>query len=126
MCKQPSNSFTIRDTGEIMLKRICNGRTKSYIGILTYEELLEYVTNPDTPERNKKILDTLHNLIDKPTVMPTLWFKDPEYTVFEYVTYSSDSFDENCDKGYEWAIYDEDYDIKKCPVIMLLLSTYGE
>ena len=109
-----------------MLKRICNGSTISYIGILTYEELLEYVTNPDTPERNKQILDTLHDVINEPAVMPTLWFKDPEYTVFENVTYSSSNLDEEWIKSYEWAIYDEDYDIKKCPAIMLLLSTYGE
>ena len=92
-----------------------------YIAILTYEEFLDYVSDNRNPDRNQEILKILANS-GETSLMPTIWFKDSDYTEYSHVTYSTNtsvSID-------NWAMYREEYDILKCPSIVLLLELHKD
>ena len=92
-----------------------------YVVILTYEEFLDYVSDNRNPDRNEEILEILANS-GETSLMPTIWFKDSDCTKYSHVTYSINTTNiiEN------WAMYREEYDILKCPSIVLLLELYKD
>ena len=106
-----------------MLKFKTNHRESYYIAVLTYEEFLDYVSDNRNPDRNQVILEILANARET-SIMPTFWFKDSDYTEYSHVTYSTNALD-NTDYG-SWAMYREEYDILKCPSIVLLLELYKD
>ncbi len=100
-----------------MLKFKTTHRVSSYIVILTYEEFLDYVTDNRNPDRNQEILKILANS-GETSIMPTIWFYDSDCTEYSHITYST-----NTTSNIEnWAMYREEYDILKCPSIVLLLE----
>lgn len=104
-----------------MLKFKTTHRDSSYVAILTYEEFLDYVSDNRNPDRNQEILKILANS-RKTSLMPTIWFKDSDYTEYSRVTYSTNaSVNTN-----NWAMYREEYDILKCPSIVLLLELHKD
>ena len=100
-----------------MLKFKTNQSDSSYVAILTYEEFLDYVSDNRNPDRNQEILKMLAN-IKETSIMPTIWFKDSDCTEYSHITYSTNTI-YNCG---DWAMYREEYDILKCPSIVLLLE----
>ena len=104
-----------------MLKFKTNHGVPYYIAVLTYEEFLDYVSDNRNPDRNQEILKILANS-GGTSLMPTIWFKDSDYTEYSHVTYSTNTMDtlEN------WAMYREEYDILKCPSIVLLLELHKD
>ena len=102
-----------------MLKFKTTHRASPYVVILTYEEFLDYVTDNRYPDRNQEILKMLANS-GETSIMPTIWFNDSDYTEYSHVTYSTNTNDVIDD----WAMYREEYDILKCPSIVLLLELY--
>ena len=56
------------------------------------------------------------------SLMPTIWFKDSDYTEYSHTTYSTNTLDAIDD----WAMYREEYDILKCPSIVLLLELHKD
>ena len=107
-----------------MLKFKTNHREPYYIAILTYEEFLDYVSDNRNPDRNQEILEILANSSET-SLMPTIWFNDSDCTEYSHVTYSTNtnnSTTNNC----EWALYREEYDILKCPSIVLLLELHKD
>ena len=104
-----------------MLKFKANHRVSSYVGILTYEEFLDYVTDNRNPDRNQEILNMLANS-GETSLMPTIWFKDSDCTKYSHVTYSINTLITIDD----WAMYREEYDILKCPSIVLLLELHKD
>ena len=103
-----------------MLKFKNNHRDPCYIAILTYEEFLDYVSDNRNPDRNQEILEILANS-GETSLMPTIWFKDSDYTKYSHITYSTTN-----DRTDNWAIYREEYDILKCPSIVLLLELHKD
>lgn len=104
-----------------MLKFKITHRVSSYIGILTYEEFLDYVSDNRNPDRNQEILEILANS-GETSLMPTIWFKDSDCTEYSHVTYSTNTMNIIDD----WAMYREEYDILKCPSIVLLLELHKD
>ena len=102
-----------------MLKFKTNHRVSPYVVILTYEEFLDFITDNRNPDRNQEILKMLANSRET-SLMPTIWFKDSDCTEYSHTTYSTNTTDviEN------WAMYREEYDILKCPSIVLLLELH--
>ena len=100
-----------------MLKFKTNQSNPSYVVILTYEEFLDYVSDNRNPDRNQEILEMLANSTET-SLMPTIWFKDSDCTEYSRITYSTNTINTIED----WAIYREEYDILKCPSIVLLLE----
>ena len=98
-----------------------NHHDSYYIAILTYEEFLDYVSDNRNPDRNQEILEILANS-NETSLMPTIWFKDSDCTKYTQVTYSTNTT-VNTDN---WAIYREEYDILKCPSIVLLLELHKD
>ena len=107
-----------------MLKFKTTHRDPYYIAILTYEEFLDFVSDNRNPGRNQEILRILANC-GKTSIMPTIWFKDSDYTEYSHVTYSTNTMDNLGNLG-NWAIYREEYDILKCPSIVLLLELHKD
>ena len=91
----------------------------SYVVILTYEEFLDFITDNRNPDRNQEILKILANS-GKTYVMPTIWFKDSDCTEYSHVSYST----KTPKSTEDWAMYREEYDILKCPSIVLLLELH--
>ena len=104
-----------------MLKFKTTQYNLSYIVILTYEEFLDYVSDNRNPDRNQKILEMLANSRET-SLMPTIWFKDSDCTEYSHVTYSTNALDSIED----WSMYREEYDILKCPSIVLLLELHKD
>ena len=104
-----------------MLKFKINHRHPPYVVILTYEEFLDYVSDNRNPDRNQEILEMLANS-GETSLMPTIWFKDSDCTKYSHVTYSTNAIGSTND----WAMYREEYDILKCPSIVLLLELYKD
>ena len=104
-----------------MLKFKINHSDSYYVGILTYEEFLDYVTDNRNPDRNEEILNMLANS-GKTSLMPTIWFKDSDCTEYSHTTYSTNTMNTVGD----WAMYIEEYDILKCPSIALLLELHKD
>ena len=104
-----------------MLKFETTNSNSPYIAILTYEEFLDYVSDNRNPDRNQEILKMLANSRET-SLMPTIWFKDSDCTKCSHVTYSTNTNDSTND----WAMYREEYDILKCPSIVLLLELYKD
>ena len=104
-----------------MLKFKTTHRDPYYIAILTYEEFLDYVSDNRNPDRNQEILKKLANSRET-SLMPTIWFKDSDYTEYTQVTYSTNALDSTED----WSMYREEYDILKCPSIVLLLELHKD
>ena len=102
-----------------MLKFKTTHRDSSYVVILTYEEFLDYVSDNRNPDRNQEILKMLANSRET-SIMPTIWFNDSDCTKYSHVTYSIDTTNNTED----WAMYREEYDILKCPSIVLLLELH--
>ena len=102
-----------------MLKFKANHRVSSYVGILTYEEFLDYVTDNRNPDRNQEILKMLANS-GETSLMPTIWFNDSDCTKYSHITYSTNTLNTIED----WAMYREEYDILKCLSIVLLLELH--
>ena len=98
-----------------------NRHDSYYIAILTYEEFLDYVSDNRYPDRNQEILRILANC-GKTSIMPTIWFKDSDYTKYTHVTYSTNK----TVNTNNWAMYREEYDILKCPSIVLLLELHKD
>ena len=92
-----------------------------YIDILTYEEFLDYVSDNRNPDRNQEILKILANS-EETSIMPTIWFKDSDYTEYSHITYSTNTVNSTDN----WAMYREEYDILKCPSIVLLLELHKD
>ena len=92
-----------------------------YVAILTYEEFLDYVSDNRNPDRNQEILKILANS-GETSIMPTIWFNDSDYTEYSHITYSTNTLDVIDD----WAMYREEYDILKCPSIVLLLELHKD
>ena len=92
-----------------------------YIGILTYEEFLDYVSDNRNPDRNQEILKMLANS-GETSLMPTIWFKDSDYTKYSCITYSTNIINTT----NNWAMYREEYDILKCPSIVMLLELHKD
>ena len=92
-----------------------------YIAILTYEEFLDCVSDNKYPDRNQEILEILANS-GETSIMPTIWFNDSDCTEYSHVTYST-----NTNGSIEgWSMYREEYDILKCPSIVLLLELHKD
>ena len=104
-----------------MLKFKTNHRDPYYIAIPTYEEFLDYVSDNRNPDRNQEILEILANSSET-SLMPTIWFNDSDYTKYNRVTYSTNTNDSTDN----WAMYREEYDILKCPSIVLLLELHKD
>ena len=104
-----------------MLKFETNQFDSCYVAILTYEEFLDYVSDNRNPDRNQEILKMLANSRET-SLMPTIWFKDSDCTKYSHVTYSTNTIDST----NNWAMYREEYDILKCPSIVLLLELYKD
>ena len=104
-----------------MLKFETTNRHPSCVVILTYEEFLDYVSDNRNPDRNQEILKMLANS-GETSLMPTIWFKDSDCTKYSHVTYSTNTIDST----NNWAMYREEYDILKCPSIVLLLELYKD
>ena len=104
-----------------MLKFKTNHRDSYYIVILTYEEFLDYVSDNRNPDRNQEILKMLANSRET-SLMPTIWFNDSDCTEYSHTTYSTNTI--NSTEG--WSMYREEYDILKCPSIVLLLELYKD
>ena len=104
-----------------MLKFKTTHRDSPYIAILTYEEFLDYVSDNRNPDRNQEILKILANS-GETSIMPTIWFYDSDCTEYSHITYSANTINTIED----WAIYREEYDILKCPSIVLLLELYKD
>ena len=98
-----------------------NHHDSYYIAILTYEEFLDYVSDNRYPDRNQEILKMLANSSET-SLMPTIWFKDSDCTEYSHVTYTINKMN-TIDN---WAIYREEYDILKCPSIVLLLELHKD
>lgn len=92
-----------------------------YVAILTYEEFLDYVSDNRNPDRNQEILKILANSRET-SLMPTIWFKDSDCTEYYHVTYSTNRIGDTDN----WAMYREEYDILKCPSIVLLLELHKD
>ena len=92
-----------------------------YVAILTYEEFLDYVTDNRNPDRNQEILKILANS-GETSIMPTIWFNDSDCTEYSYISYSTNTIDSTED----WSMYREEYDILKCPSIVLLLELHKD
>ena len=104
-----------------MLKFKTNQHYSSYVAILTYEEFLDYVSDNRNPDRNQEILEILANSRET-SIMPTIWFNDSDYTEYSHISYST-----NTSKNTNnWAMYREEYDILKCPSIVLLLELHKD
>ena len=102
-----------------MLKFKTTHQHPYYVAILTYEEFLDFVTDNRYPDRNQEILKMLANS-GETSIMPTIWFKDSDYTEYSHVTYSTNTI-----KSVEgWSMYREEYDILKCPSIVPLLELH--
>ena len=104
-----------------MLKFKTTHHISSYVVILTYEEFLDFVTDNRNPDRNQEILKILANSRET-SLMPTIWFKDSDYTEYSHVTYSTNTIGNTND----WSMYREEYDILKCPSIVLLLELHKD
>ena len=104
-----------------MLKFEISHRVSTYVAILTYEEFLDYVSDNRNPDRNQEILEMLANS-GETSLMPTIWFNDSDYTEYSHVTYSTNKNDGT----NNWAMYREEYDILKCPSIVLLLELHKD
>ena len=104
-----------------MLKFKTIHRDPYYIAILTYEEFLDYVSDNRNPDRNQEILEMLANSVET-SIMPTIWFKDSDCTKYSHVTYSTNTIGDTDN----WAMYREEYDILKCPSIVLLLELHKD
>ena len=104
-----------------MLKFETNHCDSYYIVILTYEEFLDYVSDNRNPDRNQEILKMLANSRET-SLMPTIWFNDSDCTEYSHTTYSTNTI--NSTEG--WSMYREEYDILKCPSIVLLLELYKD
>ena len=98
-----------------------NHHDSYYIAILTYEEFLDYVSDNRNPDRIQEILEMLANSSET-SLMPTIWFKDSDYTEYSHVTYSTNTMNITDN----WAMYREEYDILKCPSIVLLLELHKD
>ena len=92
-----------------------------YIAVLTYEEFLDYVSDNRNPDRNQEILEMLANS-GETSLMPTIWFKDSDCTEYSHVTYSTNTIGNT----NNWSMYREEYDILKCPSIVLLLELHKD
>ena len=105
-----------------MLKfKLNQQHTPSYIAILTYEEFLDYVSDNRNPDRNQEILKILANS-GETSIMPTIWFSGSDYTKYSHITYSTNTNNST----NNWAMYREEYDILKCPSIVLLLELHKD
>ena len=104
-----------------MLKFKTTQCDSSYVVILIYEEFLDFVTDNRNPDRNQEILKMLANS-GETYLMPTIWFKDSDCTKYSHVTYSTNP---NGNTN-NWAMYREEYDILKCPSIVLLLELHKD
>ena len=104
-----------------MLKFKTNHCDPSYVAILTYEEFLDYVSDNRNPDRNQEILKILANT-GETSIMPTIWFNDSDCTKYSHITYSANTIN----SSENWAMYREEYDILKCPSIVLLLELYKD
>ena len=104
-----------------MLKFKTDDRHPPYVVILTYEEFLDYVSDNSNPDRNQEILKILANSSET-SLMPTIWFNDSDCTEYSHVTYSTNEIG----KTINWATYREEYDILKCPSIVLLLELHKD
>ena len=104
-----------------MLKFRTNHSDSSYVAILTYEEFLDYVSDNRNPDRNQEILKMLANS-GETSLMPTIWFNDSDYTEYSYTSYSTNT----PNTIEDWAMYRKEYDILKCPSIVLLLELYKD
>ena len=104
-----------------MLKFKTDHCDSSYIVILTYEEFLDYVSDNRNPDRNQEILKMLANSRET-SLMPTIWFNDSDCTEYSHTTYSTNAV--NSTEG--WSMYREEYDILKCPSIVLLLELHKD
>ena len=107
-----------------MLKFKTTHRDPYYIAILTYEEFLDYVSDNRNPDRNQEILEMLANSRET-SLMPTIWFSDSDCTKYSHVTYSTNTIVNTTD-GCKWAMYREEYDILKCPSIVLFLELHKD
>ena len=104
-----------------MLKFKTTHRNPPYVVILTYEEFLDYVSDNRNPDRNQEILEMLANS-GETSLMPTIWFKDSDCTKYSHITYSTNT----TNNTENWAMYREEYDILKCPSIVLLLELHED
>ena len=104
-----------------MLKFKTNHGESHYVAILTYEEFLDYVSDNRNLDRNQEILEILANS-EETSIMPTIWFYDSDYTKYSHITYSTNTIGDTDN----WAIYREEYDILKCPSIVLLLELHKD
>ena len=104
-----------------MLKFEINQPDSSYVVILTYEEFLDYVSDNRNHDRNQEILKMLANS-GETSIMPTIWFKDSDCTEYSHITYSTNT----TNNTENWAMYREEYDILKCPSIVLLLELHED
>lgn len=102
-----------------MLKFKTNHHNPPYVAILTYEEFLDYVTDNGNPDRNQEILKMLANS-GETSIMPTIWFYDSDCTEYSHITYSTNTIV----SSINWSMYREEYDILKCPSIVLLLELH--
>ena len=104
-----------------MLKFKTTHRDSSYVVILTYEEFLDFVSDNRNPDRNQEILKMLANS-GETSLMPTIWFNDSDCTEYSHVTYSTNTIGNT----NNWSMYREEYDILKCPSIVLLLELHKD
>ena len=104
-----------------MLKFKTNHHESYYIAVLTYEEFLDFVSDNRNPDRNQEILKMLANS-GETSLMPTIWFYDSDCTKYFHTTYSTNAIGSNDN----WSMYREEYDILKCPSIVLLLELHKD